>query len=157
VSTTDGLTTRRNALGASILGHLSAVAGSTLAIYAVLFARIPPQPFVPFIPDLLATFVGLFFFVALIVFLTALLPFAIIFTLGERCRIDSVAYYVGLRCRDRRGGITGFIARDAQSLPYLSQHWIDLIGTEGYFAVSGTIGGLMHWWVSGRHAGARLT
>jgi hypothetical protein len=85
----------------------------------MLFARIPPQPFVPFIPDLLATFVGLFFFVALIVFLTALLPFAVIITLGERCRIDSVTYYVGCGAVTGAAVIVGFIARDAQSLPYL--------------------------------------
>ena len=157
MSTTDGLAARRNALEASILGYLSAVAGSTLAIYAMLFARIPPQPFVPFIPDLLATFVGLFFLVALIVFLTALLPFAIIVTFGERCRIDSVTYYVGCGAVTGAAVITGFIARDAQSLHYLSQHWIDLLGAESYFAISGAIGGLMHWWVSGRYAGARST
>jgi len=72
VSITDELAKGRNTLEASILGYLSAVAGSTLAIYAMLFARVPPQPFVPFMPDLVATFVGLFFLIALIVFLTAL-------------------------------------------------------------------------------------
>jgi hypothetical protein len=157
VSTTDGLPTRRNALEASILGYLSAVAGSTLAIFAILFARIPPDPFVPFRPDLLATSVGLFVLVALIVFVTALFPFAIIVTLGERCRIDSVVYYVGCGAVTGAAVITGFIARDAQSIPYLSQHWTDLLGTESYFVISGAIGGLMHWCVCGRHAGARPT
>jgi hypothetical protein len=151
---TSAMSTSRNAFQACILGYLSAVAAASVTLFAILFARIPPQPIVPFTPDLFITFSYMLLLTGLVVFATALCPFAIVITLGERFRINNIVYYVGCGALTGAAVVAGFFARDTQSLPSLSQHWIDLLGTGCYFVASGAVGGFVHWWVSGRHAGA---
>jgi hypothetical protein len=132
-----------NKFQASAVSYLAAVIGASATIFFTLFARIPPQPFVPFRPELLVTFTEMFFVLSFFVFAMTLLAFTIVVVLAERFHIDDAVYYVGCGAVTGAAAIAGFI-----------QNWTALLDIGPYFIAGGAIGGLVHWFVAGRHAGA---
>jgi hypothetical protein len=137
------MTAIHNKFQASAVSYLAAVIGASATIFFSLFARIPPQPFVPFRPELLVTFTEMFFMLSFFVFAMTLLPFTIVVVLAERFHIDNAVYYVGCGAVTGAAAIAGFI-----------QNWTALLDIGPYFIAGGAIGGLVHWFVAGRHAGA---
>lgn len=149
----------------AVQGYLGAVAAATLA-FAVQrnMASLLVDSLSPLQPDHLLILSAAVLIFAAVTGVAALGPWLLVVQLAERVNIRNPWYYalwgavVGLALGPAVFALWPGSVLDGEAVPpwrYTDRLVLDFLNVGPVFALSGAVGGVTHWWISGRHTAAR--